>query len=62
MIILWIAVIVGIVFLVKWIASSNRDQNQGRTRQDPLEILKMRYAKGELSREEYETMKAELKS
>ncbi len=29
---------------------------------DPLEILKRRYARGEISREEYETMRADLKS
>lgn len=61
MIILWIAIIVGIVFLIKWIMDSNRGQNQARTGEDPLEILKIRYAKGELTKEEYEAMKADLK-
>lgn len=35
-------------------------QRAGSTRETPLEILKNRYAKGEITREEYDTMKRDL--
>jgi putative membrane protein len=52
----WILVILGIVVLVKWLAGSDPSSSPGRA----LEILKERYAKGELTREQYDQMKREL--
>lgn len=52
----WILVILGIVVLVKWLAGSGPSSSPGRA----LDILKERYAKGELAREQYEQMKREL--
>ncbi|MFQ5707856.1 MAG: SHOCT domain-containing protein [bacterium] len=50
-------IIVGIVFLVKWIT----DQKSSATQQDSaLEILKKRYARGEISKEEFEQIKGDL--
>jgi len=37
------------------------DSNNKKRSDDPLEILKRRYARGEISKEEYEQMKKELK-
>ena len=37
-----------------------RKQNSVATTQDPLEILKLRYARGEITREQYEQMKQDL--
>jgi putative membrane protein len=52
----WILVILGIAVLVKWLAGSDPSSSPGRA----LEILKERYAKGELTREQYDQMKREL--
>ena len=52
----WILVILGIVVLVKWSAGGGPPRVEGRA----LEILKERYAKGELTREQFEQMKREL--
>lgn len=54
----WVAVIVGIVFLVRWIAgqSGSRPQ-QGET---ALDILKKRYARGEITKAEFEERKKDL--
>ena len=52
----WILVIVGIVVLVKWLVSG---PTAGK---DPLKILAERYARGEISREQFEQMKSDLKS
>ncbi|HIE26873.1 TPA: SHOCT domain-containing protein [Candidatus Poribacteria bacterium] len=58
MFVFWIAVIVGIVFLVKWIVDQSRT-NRGRD-ESPLEILKRRYASGEITKEEFEEKKRDL--
>lgn len=57
----WVLVILGIVILVKWIAggSSGPGQPPGKT---ALDILKERYARGEIDREEFEQKKRDLAS
>ena len=59
--IFWIAIIVGIFFLVKWIVQQNRPGGQ-QQRENPLEILKKRYARGEIDKEEFEQKKKDLLS
>jgi putative membrane protein len=55
MILFWVLIIVGIVFLVRWIAGDGRS-SAGRE-ETPLEILKKRYARGEITKAQYEEMK-----
>lgn len=47
----WIAVIVGLFFLVKWII------HQSKPAENALEVLKERYARGEIDRKEIEREK-----
>lgn len=60
MVLFWVLVILGIVVLVRWAfgASGSRAGGGGRA----LEILKERYAKGELTREQYEAMRRDLEA
>jgi putative membrane protein len=58
MLIFWILVIVGVVFLVRWLSARGRTDRTAR--QNPLDILKERYARGEISREDFERMKKDL--
>jgi putative membrane protein len=51
------AVVVGIVFLAR---SFSRQRRSGHPRESVLEILQKRYARGEISREEFEEMKRNL--
>lgn len=61
MIVFWILIIVGLVFLIKWlIQSTGRDKTTGSGGNRSLEILKERYARGEIDREEFETKKKDL--
>lgn len=61
MILFWIIVIVGIVWLVQALGGSNfRFPTQSKNENSAREILDQRYARGELDREEYENMKKDL--
>jgi len=55
MFVFWIAVIVGIIFLIKWVIITIRAGGQStRSVDSALEILKRRYARGEINKEEFE--------
>jgi putative membrane protein len=55
MIVFWILILVGLVFLIKWlIQSTSRGQAGGRSSNRALEILKERYASGEIDKTEFE--------
>jgi putative membrane protein len=58
--IFFIAVIIGIVFLIIWLVRRPGYGTTNKTSSHSLEILKERYAKGELTKEQYENMKKEL--
>ncbi len=61
MVVFWIAVIVGIIFLIKWLViSTSAGVHPARSGDSPLEILKRRYARGEINREEFEEKKKDL--
>jgi putative membrane protein len=51
--IFWIAVIVGAIWLVIYLLDP-KHKNRNRRESDPQEILRMRYAKGEIDFEEFE--------
>jgi putative membrane protein len=57
--IFWILVIVGVLFLVKWIVQQGKQSQPGHE-ENPLDILKRRYARGEVNKEEFEQKKKDL--
>lgn len=63
-IVLIVGAIVGFVFLVRWLVTKNGPiyggTGEGETPQNAEDILKGRYARGEISREEYLHVKSDL--
>ncbi len=58
MLVIWVLVIVGLVYLIRWLAHSVK---RGEKREDTaLDILKKRYAKGEISKEEFEDKRKDI--
>ncbi len=53
----WILVILGVIYLVKLIAGGRKGEDKEET---ALEIVKKRYAKGEINKEEFEKIKNDL--
>jgi putative membrane protein len=56
MLLFWVLVILGIVVLTRWLAGGPRDKVLPRA----TDILKARYAKGEITREQFEQMKRDI--
>lgn len=65
MLLFWLALILLAVWLVKALFSNGRDRDfptkaQPGKRSNAQEILAQRYARGEITREQYETMKQDI--
>jgi len=59
--VMWLVIIILIGILVYFLARSPRGiLPAGRDQETPLQILKKRYAKGEITKEQYEQMKKDL--
>jgi putative membrane protein len=56
MVVFWGLVIVGLVLGLRWLAAQGRE----RRPDSALEILRQRYARGEIDREEFEAKKRDL--
>jgi putative membrane protein len=60
MIAFWALVIAGFVWLVRNVSSGASNDSRTSGHESPLDILKARYAKGELSKEQFESMKKDI--
>ncbi len=57
MLVFWGAVIVGVVLGIRWLVSQGRES---RPTDAALDILRQRYARGDINKEEFETRKRDL--
>lgn len=60
MILWWALIIVGIVALVKWVATSSGGDGRSGGDSKALDILKQRYARGEIDEQEFQKRKRDL--
>lgn len=58
MLLFWVAIIVGVVLLIKWLLKQGTSKTTSK--KTALEILNERYARGEIDDEEYEKRKRKL--
>ena len=58
--IIWIIVLVIIIWGIIKIVSSNSNKPQHHEEENALDILKKRYAKGEITKEQFEQIKKDL--
>ena len=57
MIAFWLLFILGVFYIIKLISSGGK---RGPSEESPVDILKKRYAKGEISKEEFEKIKEDI--
>ncbi len=55
----WVVIIVGVIYLIKLLTDKGKG---GAQMESAEEILKKRYAKGEISQEEFEKIKKDLQA
>lgn len=62
MLLFWVLVIAGIVVLIRWLVHSTGSRNRSNvgTGSQAMDILKERFAKGEIGRDKFESMKKEI--
>jgi putative membrane protein len=60
MLLFWGLIIVGLILLVRWLWDHTRTGGTQGGGESALEILKRRYAKGEINKEEFDRMKRDL--
>jgi putative membrane protein len=59
----WIMMVLfwgAVIWLIVWLVNQNRHSENRMDKRTPQEILKERYAKGELSKKEFDEMKNKL--
>lgn len=56
----WVLIIVGIVLVVAWVIGRSKGPEESSKEESALDILKKRYAKGEIGKEEFEEKKRDL--
>ncbi len=61
--IVWGIIIAGVVLVVAWLANMmRRPVAATSSRETPLDILRLRYAKGEITKEQYDQLRQDLSS
>jgi len=61
MIAFWILILVGLIFLIRWLIQSNsRTRAIGNGESRAVDILKERYARGEIDKDEFDSKRKDL--
>jgi putative membrane protein len=61
MLLFWVLIVVGIIMLFGWLRKGKMTEFSGQ-RETPLDVLKRRYAQGEIGKDEFDRMKKDIES
>lgn len=56
----WTLILVGVILLIVWVVRQSGRVEHGRGEDSALDLLKKRYVRGEISREDFEKMKKDI--
>ena len=56
MLLFWVLIIAGVVLIVRWLVTQGRESRSDSA----LDILRQRYARGEIDKDQFEAMKRDL--
>lgn len=56
----WVLLIAGVYFSVRWLLDTTNGRSVAAPQSSAIEIVELRYAKGEISREEFEQLRHDL--
>lgn len=56
----WVLIIAGIIIIIIWAVSKSRGPEEKQEKESALDILKKRYARSEIGKEEFEEKKRDL--
>lgn len=59
MMLFWVLIIVGVVLVIRWLLNQGTRNSSG-TEENALDVLKRRYARGEIDKETFDAMKRDL--
>ena len=62
MLVFWGLIIVALILLIRWLWGVSQSKTEVKGSESPMDILKRRYASGEIDREEFEQKKQDLSS
>jgi putative membrane protein len=60
MLLFWCLIIVALVLLVRWLWTQGQVRADAPSAETPLDILKKRYARGEITKEEFDRVRQDL--
>ena len=61
MVVFWILILVGLVFVIRWLLqATSKKGDYGQRGSRAIDILKERYARGEIDKTQFEAMKRDL--
>ena len=60
MLLFWVLVIIALVLVIRWLWTQGYINADAKPTETPLDVLKKRYARGEITKEEFDRIKQDI--